>query len=52
MTTVTLTDGRIDRQHSRAWQSPGMIATRPGTSKGWGIVLGWVDFKDVGAGTP
>jgi len=53
MTTVTLKDRRIDRQHSRAGQSAGIVATRPGALEGWRIALGWVEFfKDVGAGTP
>ena len=53
MTTVTLKDRQIDRQHSRAGQSAGIVATRPGALEGWRIALGWVEFfKDVGAGTP
>jgi len=53
MTTVILKDRQIDRQHSRAGQSAGIVATRPEALEGWRIALGWVEFfKDVGAGTP
>jgi len=45
MTTVTLTDRRIDRQHSRAGQDGCHTAE---TLKGWGIAGGWVNLKSVG----
>ena len=65
MTTVTLKDRRIDRQHSRAGQSAGIVASVGGGEDCIDVIslthvivislthVGWVEFfKDVGAGTP